>query len=147
MKLDQNWETSLPSKLMVLLNLLLFGNGCDEFGFSLPVKAIAQIILYKFKNRVRSNSISTHRRNNTAKILHFCYMLAQKYIVTRSGIVIDILLDILYPPLCIYYEIVLRVIKSLSDATLNLFEQEEAVYLVISALVCLPYHRSKRFKL
>ena len=25
--------------------LLLFGNSCDEFGFSLPVKAIAQIIL------------------------------------------------------------------------------------------------------
>ena len=132
---------------MVFLNLLLFGNSCDKCGFSLPVKAIAQIILYKFKSRVRSNSVSTHRRNNTEKILHFCYMLAQKYIVTRSRMVINILLDIFYPPICIYYKIVLRVTQGLSDAALNLFEQEEAVYLVISALVCLPHHRSKRFKL
>ena len=33
-------ELSLPSELMVFLNLLLFGNSCDEFGFSLPVKTI-----------------------------------------------------------------------------------------------------------
>ena len=39
-------ELSLPSELIVFLNLLLFGNSCDEFGFSLPVKAIAKIILY-----------------------------------------------------------------------------------------------------
>ena len=31
-------ELSLPSELMVFLNLLLVGNSCDEFGFSLPVK-------------------------------------------------------------------------------------------------------------
>ena len=33
-------ELSLPSELMVFLNLLLVGNSCDEFGFSLPVKTI-----------------------------------------------------------------------------------------------------------
>ena len=33
-------ELSLPSELMVFLNLLLFGNSCDEFGFLLPVKTI-----------------------------------------------------------------------------------------------------------
>ena len=33
-------ELSLPSELMVFLNLLLFGNSCDEFGFSLPLKTI-----------------------------------------------------------------------------------------------------------
>ena len=53
-------ELSLPSELMVFLNLLLFGNSCDEFGFSLPVKTIAQIILYNVKSRFRSNSTSTH---------------------------------------------------------------------------------------
>ena len=37
-------ELSLPSEVMVFLNLLL-GNSCDDFGFSLSVKAIAQIIL------------------------------------------------------------------------------------------------------
>ena len=43
-------ELSLPSELMVFLNFLLFGNSCEDFGFSLPVKAIAQIILYNIKS-------------------------------------------------------------------------------------------------
>ena len=65
------------SELMVFLNLLLFGNSCDKFGFSLPVKAIAQIILYNAKSWVRSNSVSTQingtiRRENH----HFYYVLA-----------------------------------------------------------------------
>ena len=52
-------ELSLPSELMVFLNLLLFGNSCDEFGFS-PLETIAQIILYNVKSRFRSNSTSAH---------------------------------------------------------------------------------------
>ena len=54
-------ELLLPSEVMVSLNLLLFGNSSDEFGFSLPVKAIAQIILSNVKRWVRSNSASTHQ--------------------------------------------------------------------------------------
>ena len=53
-------ELSLLSRLMMFLNLLLFGKCCDEFGFLLPVKAVAQIILCKAKSRGRRNSSSTH---------------------------------------------------------------------------------------
>ena len=60
-------ELSLLSELMVFFNLLLLGNSCDEFGFSLPVKAIAAIILYNNKSQVRSNSTSTHQRHNTER--------------------------------------------------------------------------------
>ena len=49
-------ELSLTSELMVQFLNLLFGNSCDEFEFSLPVKAIAQIILYNTKGWVRSDS-------------------------------------------------------------------------------------------
>ena len=38
-------KLSLRSELTVFLNLLLFGNSCDDFGILLPVKAISQIIL------------------------------------------------------------------------------------------------------
>ena len=53
-------ELSLLPRLMMFLNLLLFGKCCDEFGFLLPVKAIAQIILYNVKSWGRRNSSSTH---------------------------------------------------------------------------------------
>ena len=58
-------ELSSTSELMVQFLNFLFGNSCDEFGFPLPVKAIAQIILYNIKGWVRSNSTSTHQRHNT----------------------------------------------------------------------------------
>ena len=48
-------ELLLPSELMVFLNFLLFGNSCEEFGFLLPLKTIAQIILYNVKSWVKSN--------------------------------------------------------------------------------------------
>ena len=53
-------ELSLLPRLMMFLNLLLLGKCCDEFGFLLPVKAIAQIILYNVKSWGRRNSSSTH---------------------------------------------------------------------------------------
>ena len=53
-------KLSLRSELMAFLNLLLLGNSCDEFGFSLPVKAIAQIILWNIKSLVGSSLTSTH---------------------------------------------------------------------------------------
>ena len=70
-------ELSLTSELMVqFLNFLLFGNNCDESGFSLPVKAIAQTILYNIKGRVRGNSTSTHQRHNTERESPFLLLLA-----------------------------------------------------------------------
>ena len=118
-------ELSLPSELMVFLNLLLFGKSWDEFGFSLPVKVIAQIILYNIKSRVRSNSTSTHQRHNMERESPFLLYVGLKiYSVTRSRIVIDILHA---HGLCISYEGMLRVTQGLSEATLNLFELAEAV--------------------
>ena len=57
----------------------------------------------------------------------FCYHCRLKkmwYIVTRSRIVIDVLHA---HGVCISNERILRVTKGLSEATLNLFEHEEAV--------------------
>ena len=65
---------SLSSELMVFLNLLLFGNSCDGLEISLPVKAVAQIILYNVKSWVEvihlRHTISTMRRENP----HFYYV-------------------------------------------------------------------------
>ena len=118
-------ELLLPSELMVFLNFLLFGNSDDEFGFLLPVKTIAQIILYNVKSRVKSNSTSIHQQCNAERESPFLLYIGLKmYSVTRSRIVIDILLA---RGLCILYERILRVTKGTSKATLNLFEYEEAV--------------------
>ena len=57
-------KLSLSSELTVFLNLLLFGNCCDDFGILLPVKAIFQIILWNIKSRVENNLTSTHQRHN-----------------------------------------------------------------------------------
>ena len=110
---------------MVFLNLLLFGNSCNEFGVSLPVKAIAQIILYKVKSWVRSNSTSTHQLRNTERESPFLpYNGLKIYSVRRNRIVIDMLYS---HGLCISYERVLRVTQGLSVATLNFLELEEVV--------------------
>ena len=58
-------ELSLLSELMVFLNLLLFRNSSDEFGFSMPAKAITQIIIHNVKSRIRSSPISTALQHNT----------------------------------------------------------------------------------
>ena len=88
---------SLPSELMVLLNLLLFRNSCDEFGFSLAVKAIAQIILYNTKSRVESNSTSTQQRHDTERESPFLLYIGSKiYSVMSSRTAIDMLMEYLY---------------------------------------------------
>ena len=110
---------------MVFLILLLFGNSCDEFGVSLPVKAIAQIILYKVKSRVRSNSTLTHQLHNTERETPFLpYNGLKIYSVRRNRVVVDMLYC---HGLSISYERVLRVTQGLSVATLNLLKLEEAV--------------------
>ena len=91
---------------MVLLNLLLFGNSFDEFGCSLPIKSIGQVILYNVKNRIRSNSTSTHQLNNTKRESpRLLYIVLKVYSVMRSRIVSDILHA---HGLCILYQRILR---------------------------------------
>ena len=118
-------EFSLPSELMAFLSLLLFGNSWDELEFSLPLKAIAQITLHNVKSRVRNNQSSTRQWHNMEREFPFLLYIGLKiYSVTRSRIVIDILHA---HGLCISYERILRVTQGLSEATLDLFEHEEAV--------------------
>ena len=101
------------------------GNSCDEFGFSLPVKTIGQIILYNVKSRLRSNSTSTHQRYSTERESPFLLYTGLKiYSVTRSRIVVDILYA---HGICISYERILRVTQGLSEAILNLSEHEDSV--------------------
>ena len=115
-------KLSLPSELMMFINLLLFGNSCDEFGFSLPVKANAKTILYNVKSRFRSNSTSTHQWHNKERESTFLlYIGLEICSVMRSRIVIDILHA---HGLCIFYERILRITQGLIEATLNLFEHE-----------------------
>ena len=42
-------ESPLPCELLVLLNLLMNGSNHEDPDFSLPVKALAQIILYNHR--------------------------------------------------------------------------------------------------
>ena len=42
---QNNRGDKCTNELMVFLNLFFFINSCDELEFSLPVKAIAQIII------------------------------------------------------------------------------------------------------
>ena len=121
-------ELLLPSELIVFLNLL-FGNSCVEFGFSLPVKAIAQTTLCNAQSRVRSNSTSTHRRHNMEREPPCPLYIGLKiYSVTRNKIVIDILHAYgLYIYIYISYKSIFKVTQGLSETTLNIFEHEEVV--------------------
>ena len=109
--------------MVQFLNFLLFGNSCNKSAFSLPVKAIAQIILYNIKDRVRSNSTSIHQRHNTEReSLFLLYISLKIYFVMRSRIVIDIFHA---HGLWISYERILRVTLGLSKVTLNLFKHKK----------------------
>ena len=115
-------EISMPSELLVLLNLLLYGSSFDDTGFSLPVKTLAQIILFNFKNKMTTSS---HRRHNVDKESPFLLYIGLKvYAVTRSRILIDILHG---HGLSVSYERILRVTQGMSEASLRLFEEEGAV--------------------
>ena len=102
-----------------------FGNSCDEFEFSLPVNAIAQIILYSIKGRVRSNSTSTDEQHNTEReSLFLLYISLKIYFVMRSRIIIDIFHA---HGLCVSHEKIVRVTIGLSKVTLNLFKHKKEV--------------------
>ena len=105
----------------------MVGNSSNETGFSLPVKTIAQVILYnhKTRNRTSSTTVSGHQRHTAEKESHFLLYIGLKvYAVTRSRIIIDILHA---HGLCVSYERIMRVTQGLGEAALHLFEQEGAV--------------------
>ena len=115
-------EASVPSELMILLNLLMVGNSSNETGFSLPVKTIVQVILYNHKTRNRNSSttVSGHQRHTAEKESPFLLYIGLKvYAVARSRIIIDILHA---HGLCVSYERIMRVPQGLGEAALQLFE-------------------------
>ena len=120
-----NEEVSVPSELMILLNLLMVGSSSNETGFSLPVKTIAQVILYNHKTRNRNSSttVSGHQRHTAEKESPFLLYIGLKvYAVTRSRIIIDILHA---HGLCVSYERIMHVTQGLGEAALQEQEQEQ----------------------
>ena len=89
------WKKSpLPCELLVLLNLLMNGSNHEEPGFSLPVKALAQIILYnhRIQGRRRGLSGEPHQRHNANKESPFLLYIGLKvFSATTSSEIIGIL--------------------------------------------------------
>ena len=87
-------ESSLPCELLLLLNLLMNGSNHEKPGFSLPVKALAQIILHnhRIQGRRRESSGEPHQRHNADKeSLFLLYIGLKVFSATRSSEIIDIL--------------------------------------------------------
>ena len=59
-------ESPLPCGLLIVLNLLMNGSNHEEPGFSLPVKGLAHIILYRIEEG--EESYLENRINNTMQI-------------------------------------------------------------------------------
>ena len=84
----------LPRELRILLNLLMSGSNQKDPGFSLPVKALAQIILYNhgIQGRRRESSGEPHQQHNADKESPFLLYIGLKvFLATRSNQIIDIL--------------------------------------------------------
>ena len=114
-------ESPLPCELLILLNLLMNGSNDEEPGFSLPVKALAQIILYnhRIQGRRRESSGEPHQRHNTDKeSLFLPYVGLKVFSATRSSEIIDIFHT---HGLCVSCDRILRITKSLGEALLQLF--------------------------
>ena len=73
-------ESPLPCELPILLNLLINGGNHEEPAFSLPVKALAQIILYnrRIQERRRESSGEPHQRHSTDKECPFLLYIGLK---------------------------------------------------------------------
>ena len=87
-------ESPLPCELLILLNLLMNGSNHEEPGFSLPVKGLAQIILYNHRIQGRRKELSgePHQRYNTDKESPFLLEIGLKvFSATRSSETTDIL--------------------------------------------------------
>ena len=111
-------ESPLPCQLLILLNVLMNGSNHEEPGFSLPVKALAQIILYnhRIEGRRRESSGELHQRHNADKESPFLlYMGLKVFSATRSSEIIDILHA---HGLCVSYDRILRITQGLGEALL-----------------------------
>ena len=73
-------ESPLPCELLLLLNLLMDGSNREEPGFSLPVKVLAQIILYnrRIQGRRRESSGERHQRQRADKKSPFLLHISLK---------------------------------------------------------------------
>ena len=73
-------ESPLPCELLILLNLLINGGNHEEPAFSLPVKALAQIILYnrRIQGRRRESSGEPHQRHSADKESSFLLYIGLK---------------------------------------------------------------------
>ena len=120
-------KSPLPCELLILLNLLMNGSNDEEPGFSLPVKALAQIILYnhRIQGRRRESSGEPHQRHNADKESPFFLYIGLKVLsATRSSELIDILHA---HGLCVSYDRILRITQGLGEALLQLFHDDDAV--------------------
>ena len=61
-------ESPLSCKLLILLNQLMNGSNHEEPGFSLPVKTLAQIILYNHRIQGRTRESSGECINDATQI-------------------------------------------------------------------------------
>ena len=103
------------------------GSNHEEPGFSLPVKALSQIILYnhRIEGRRRESSGELHQRHNADKESPFLlYMGLKVFSATRSSEIIDILHA---HGLCVSYDRILRITQGLGEALLQLFHDDDAV--------------------
>ena len=120
-------ESPLPCELLILLNLLMSGSNDEEPGFSLPVKALAQIILYnhRIQGRRKESSGEPHQRHNADKESLFLLYIGLKVLsATRNSELIDILHA---HGLCVSYDRILRITQGLGEALLQLFHDDDAV--------------------
>ena len=117
-------ESPLLCELLILLNLLMNGSNHEDPGFSLPVKALAQIILYnhRIQGRRRESSGEPHQRHNTDKDSPFLLYIGLKvFLATSSSEIFDILHA---HDLCVSYGRILRITL---EVLLQLFHVNNAV--------------------
>ena len=122
-------ESPLPSELLYLLNLLMNGSNHEEPGFSLPVKAVAQIILYnhRIQGSRRESSGEPHQQHNADKESPFLLYIGLKvFAASRSSEIIDI---VHAHGLCVSHDRILRITQGLREALLQLFHDDDAVIL------------------
>ena len=124
---DGSFDSSqevVPPELIILIDSIV--NGCSddlEFGFSLPVETIAELIVYNHKSQKRSNS--KHQRHNAHKESPtLVYIGLKVYAATRSRKIVDILHKL---GLCISYDRILRITQGLGEAAIDMFEEDDYV--------------------
>ena len=113
-------ESPLPCEMLILLNLLINGSNHEEPGFSLPVTALAQVILYNHRIQGRRESSGEpHQRHNADKESPFLLYIGLKvFSATRSSEIVDILHA---HGLCISYDRILPITQGLGEVLLHSF--------------------------